>query len=154
MDTKLQILFTTDLFFRIYRRMSSFSESSIQPPAPVVKLLKDIDQWSFNVFELDELSGGNALRFMGYELLRTQGLISKLRVCLPIQSLDIQKDSALSIFNILLQTCWLLKIADLANFLTRYSHKSQLAFLRAYQLRSILKMCIINCNDNRYAMYG
>lgn len=60
--------------------MSSFSESSIQPPAPVVKLLKDIDQWSFNVFDLDEISGGNALRFMGYELLRTQGLISKLRV--------------------------------------------------------------------------
>jgi len=56
------------------------SESAVEPPTPVAKILKDVDQWSFNVFDLDEHSGGNSLRYMGYELIRSQGLISKLRV--------------------------------------------------------------------------
>ncbi|KAF6021717.1 PDE1C [Bugula neritina] len=66
---------------RLYRRMSSCgSESAVEPPTPVAKILKDVDQWSFNVFDLDEHSGGNSLRYMGYELIRSQGLISKLRI--------------------------------------------------------------------------
>lgn len=39
------------------------------------------------MFEFDELSGGNSLRYMGYELLRTQGLISKLRVSYELNTL-------------------------------------------------------------------
>lgn len=65
---------------RIYRRMSSFSEPVMQVPPAVVVSLRDIENWSFDIFELDERSDGNAMRYMGRELLRSQGIISKYRV--------------------------------------------------------------------------
>lgn len=60
--------------------MSSFNESSVQEPPAVLKMLKEVDQWNFPIFELDEISNGNALRHIGHCLIRTHGLISKLRV--------------------------------------------------------------------------
>ncbi|XP_067934399.1 dual specificity calcium/calmodulin-dependent 3',5'-cyclic nucleotide phosphodiesterase 1B-like isoform X2 [Watersipora subatra] len=65
---------------RLYRRMSSFSETSMQQPQAVAKILKDVHQWSFNIFELDEASSGNSLRYLGFELMKNQGLVSKLRI--------------------------------------------------------------------------
>ena len=70
----------TELSCRLYRRMSSFSDSAFQQSPGIIRILNDVDQWNFNIFELDEVSNGNALRHLGYQLIRSHGLISKLRV--------------------------------------------------------------------------
>jgi len=62
--------------------MSFADGNPINPPEAVNNLLKDIDTWEFDVFELNRLGENHALRYVGYELLRTTGLISKLRVSL------------------------------------------------------------------------
>lgn len=60
--------------------MSSFSEPVMQIPPAVATALREVDQWSFDVFELDEKCEGNAMRYLGHELLRNQGIINKYRV--------------------------------------------------------------------------
>jgi len=41
---------------------------------------QSIDDWSFDVFSVDAASEGNALKFVGYELLQKYDLISKFKV--------------------------------------------------------------------------
>jgi len=43
-------------------------------------MLQSIDEWSFDVFAINAASEGNALKFVGYELLQKYDLISKFKV--------------------------------------------------------------------------
>ena len=46
----------------------------------VMLMLQSIDEWSFDVFAVNAASEGNALKFVGYELLQKYDLISKFKV--------------------------------------------------------------------------
>ncbi|XP_070182458.1 dual specificity calcium/calmodulin-dependent 3',5'-cyclic nucleotide phosphodiesterase 1A-like [Littorina saxatilis] len=63
---------------RIYRRMSS--SAGLHVPPPVLLLLKNLDDWSFNVFSVNEASENHALKFVGYELLQKYDLITKFKI--------------------------------------------------------------------------
>ncbi|XP_013790427.1 calcium/calmodulin-dependent 3',5'-cyclic nucleotide phosphodiesterase 1A-like, partial [Limulus polyphemus] len=64
---------------RIFRRFSS--SSIIQPiPSSVVELLKDIDEWSFNVFTVSEVANGQVLRYVSLDILNRYGIINKFKV--------------------------------------------------------------------------
>ncbi|KAL8587572.1 hypothetical protein ACOMHN_000978 [Nucella lapillus] len=63
---------------RIYRRMSS--SAGLHVPPPVLLLLKNLDDWSFNVFAVNEASENHALKFVGYELLQKYDLITKFKI--------------------------------------------------------------------------
>ncbi|KAM6152562.1 dual specificity calcium/calmodulin-dependent 3',5'-cyclic nucleotide phosphodiesterase 1C isoform 2-T2 [Erethizon dorsatum] len=68
---------------RMYRRTSNMVGLSY-PPA-VIEALKDVDNWSFDVFSLNEASGDHALKFIFYELLTRYDLISRFKI--PISAL-------------------------------------------------------------------
>ncbi|PVD38072.1 hypothetical protein C0Q70_00683 [Pomacea canaliculata] len=63
---------------RIYRRMSS--SAGLHVPPHVLLLLKNLDDWSFNVFAVNDVSDGHALKFVGYELLQKYDLITKFKI--------------------------------------------------------------------------
>ncbi|KAG1681390.1 Calcium/calmodulin-dependent 3',5'-cyclic nucleotide phosphodiesterase 1 [Nymphon striatum] len=63
---------------RIYRRMSSSVGPQI--PANVVPLLKSMDNWSFDIFAVNDAANGHCLRYIGYELLNRYGLIHKFKM--------------------------------------------------------------------------
>ncbi|XP_035828763.1 calcium/calmodulin-dependent 3',5'-cyclic nucleotide phosphodiesterase 1A [Aplysia californica] len=63
---------------RIYRRMSS--SVGLHVPPHVLLLLKNLDDWSFNVFAVNEAADGHALKFVGYELLQKYDLITKFKI--------------------------------------------------------------------------
>ncbi|PAA92861.1 hypothetical protein BOX15_Mlig027833g1 [Macrostomum lignano] len=64
---------------RIYRRLSS--SSNINVPQNVLVLLKaGLDDWCFNIFELNEASDNHALKFVGFELLHKYDLINKFKI--------------------------------------------------------------------------
>lgn len=60
--------------------MSSFHDVPMKAPPAALSMLKDIDQWNFDIYDLNEKSEGNSLRCIGHQLLRSQGLIAKFRV--------------------------------------------------------------------------
>ncbi|XP_021093243.1 calcium/calmodulin-dependent 3',5'-cyclic nucleotide phosphodiesterase 1C isoform X2 [Heterocephalus glaber] len=68
---------------RMYRRTSNMVGLSY-PPA-VIEALKDVDNWSFDVFSLNDASGDHALKFIFYELLTRYDLISRFKI--PISAL-------------------------------------------------------------------
>lgn len=41
----------------------------MQFPTEVVKVLKHLDEWCFDVFALSDTSGGQPVKFLGYDLL-------------------------------------------------------------------------------------
>ncbi|XP_042898223.1 dual specificity calcium/calmodulin-dependent 3',5'-cyclic nucleotide phosphodiesterase 1A isoform X3 [Parasteatoda tepidariorum] len=63
---------------RIYRRLSS--SSNLQMPAQIAQLLKNSEDWSFDVFTLNSVAGGQCLRYMGHYLLNRFGLIQKFKI--------------------------------------------------------------------------
>ncbi|XP_046444587.1 calcium/calmodulin-dependent 3',5'-cyclic nucleotide phosphodiesterase 1-like isoform X8 [Daphnia pulex] len=63
---------------RIYRRMSS--SSFLQFPAEVARNLKLIDEWTFDVFALSDVSAGSPLRYLGIDLLNRYGVIHKFKI--------------------------------------------------------------------------
>lgn len=63
---------------RIYRRVTS--TALMQFPQDVVRVLKTLDEWSFDVFALNEAAGGAAIKYLGYELLNRYGMIHKFKV--------------------------------------------------------------------------
>jgi len=63
---------------RIYRRMSSSQLMAIPPD--IAKVLKGIDDWSFDTFHLNRVSKGAPLRYMGYELLTRHGCLHKYKI--------------------------------------------------------------------------
>jgi len=52
----------------------------------VTDTLQSIDEWSFDVFAVNAASEGNALKFVGYELLQKYDLISKFKVRTTIRA--------------------------------------------------------------------
>ncbi|CAG5126986.1 unnamed protein product, partial [Candidula unifasciata] len=63
---------------RIYRRMSS--SVGLHVPPHVLILLKNLDDWSFNVFAVNDAADGHGLKFVGYELLQKYDLITKFKI--------------------------------------------------------------------------
>ncbi|XP_058808063.1 dual specificity calcium/calmodulin-dependent 3',5'-cyclic nucleotide phosphodiesterase 1A-like isoform X7 [Phymastichus coffea] len=63
---------------RIYRRMAN--TSFLQFPPEVVKVLKTLDEWSFDVFSLNEAAQGMPVKYLGYDLLNRYGMIHKFKV--------------------------------------------------------------------------
>lgn len=62
---------------RIYRRMSA-STPFVTPE--VSNLLKSIDSWSFDCFEVNLVSGGQVLKSVAYELFNRYGLMYKFKI--------------------------------------------------------------------------
>ncbi|KAM3964744.1 LOW QUALITY PROTEIN: phosphodiesterase 1c [Aphomia sociella] len=63
---------------RIYRRVTS--TALMQFPQDVVRVLKTLDEWSFDVFALHDASSGAPVKYLGYELLNRYGMIHKFKV--------------------------------------------------------------------------
>ncbi|XP_077296026.1 dual specificity calcium/calmodulin-dependent 3',5'-cyclic nucleotide phosphodiesterase 1A-like isoform X8 [Arctopsyche grandis] len=63
---------------RIYRRVSS--SAMMQFPPDVVKVLKTLDDWSFDVFGLSEAANSQPVKYLGYDLLNRYGMIHKFKV--------------------------------------------------------------------------
>ncbi|KAL7041336.1 hypothetical protein ACKWTF_000731 [Chironomus riparius] len=63
---------------RIYRRVSS--TALMQFPPEVVKVLKHLDDWSFDVFALAESGNCQPVKYVGYDLLNRYGMIHKFKV--------------------------------------------------------------------------
>uniref|UniRef100_A0A5F8H8U2 Phosphodiesterase n=1 Tax=Monodelphis domestica TaxID=13616 RepID=A0A5F8H8U2_MONDO len=68
---------------RMYRRTSSMA-GLIYPPA-VIAALKNIDEWSFDVFALNDASGEHSLKFMMYELFTRYDFFNRFKI--PVSSL-------------------------------------------------------------------
>nr|XP_046919951.1 calcium/calmodulin-dependent 3',5'-cyclic nucleotide phosphodiesterase 1-like [Dermatophagoides farinae] len=69
---------------RIYRRL--FSATTIQIAPEVSNFLKGTDEWSFDVFSLNQLQQGKVLRNLATDLLNRYGLIHKFKI--PTSNLD------------------------------------------------------------------
>uniref|UniRef100_A0A1B0DP25 Phosphodiesterase n=1 Tax=Phlebotomus papatasi TaxID=29031 RepID=A0A1B0DP25_PHLPP len=63
---------------RIYRRVSN--SALMQFPPEVVKVLKTLDDWSFDVFALAEAGNSQPVKYLGYDLLNRYGMIHKFKV--------------------------------------------------------------------------
>ncbi|OQV21294.1 Calcium/calmodulin-dependent 3',5'-cyclic nucleotide phosphodiesterase 1C [Hypsibius exemplaris] len=63
---------------RIYRRMSSSQVLHIPPK--IVLQLRSIDEWTFDVFALNEASNGQALRYVANEVLTRYDLLTKYKI--------------------------------------------------------------------------
>lgn len=63
---------------RIYRRLSS--STGLHVPPHVLLLLKNLDDWSFDVFAVNEAADNHSLKFVGYELLQKYDLIAKYKI--------------------------------------------------------------------------
>lgn len=63
---------------RIYRRVSS--TAMLQFPPDVVKVLKTLDDWSFDQFALAAATNGQPIKYLGYDLLNRYGIIHKFKV--------------------------------------------------------------------------
>ncbi|KAJ8012951.1 hypothetical protein DPEC_G00048220 [Dallia pectoralis] len=68
---------------RMYRRTSNMAGLTYPPSA--ITALKDVDNWSFDVFALHKASSEHALKFLVYELLTRYDLINRFRI--PVSSL-------------------------------------------------------------------
>ncbi|KAK7494488.1 hypothetical protein BaRGS_00014380, partial [Batillaria attramentaria] len=56
------------------------SSAGLHVPPHVLLLLKNLDDWSFNVFAVNDASEGHALKYVGYELLQKYDLITKFKI--------------------------------------------------------------------------
>nr|KAF7416905.1 hypothetical protein H0235_011436 [Vespula pensylvanica] len=63
---------------RIYRRVTN--TALMQFPPDVVKVLKTLDDWSFDVFSLNEAAVGAPVKYIGYDLLNRYGMLHKFKV--------------------------------------------------------------------------
>ncbi|KAK3083428.1 hypothetical protein FSP39_022327 [Pinctada imbricata] len=63
---------------RMYRRLSS--SAGLHVPPHVLLLLKNLDDWSFDVFEVNKAGDGHSLKYVGYELLQKYDLITKYKI--------------------------------------------------------------------------
>uniref|UniRef100_A0AAX7U8L4 Phosphodiesterase n=1 Tax=Astatotilapia calliptera TaxID=8154 RepID=A0AAX7U8L4_ASTCA len=68
---------------RMYRRTSNMAGLTYPPTA--LTALKEVDQWSFDVFAFHEATGEHALKFLVYDLLTRYDLINRFRI--PVQAL-------------------------------------------------------------------
>ncbi|XP_071448925.1 dual specificity calcium/calmodulin-dependent 3',5'-cyclic nucleotide phosphodiesterase 1A-like isoform X2 [Hetaerina americana] len=66
---------------RMYRRvLAAGGPLSMQFPPAVVRVLKTLDEWSFDVFALGEAANNTPVKFLGYDLLNRYGIIHKFKV--------------------------------------------------------------------------
>ncbi|KDR18814.1 Calcium/calmodulin-dependent 3',5'-cyclic nucleotide phosphodiesterase 1C, partial [Zootermopsis nevadensis] len=63
---------------RIYRRVSN--TALMQFPSDVVRVLKTLDEWSFDVFALNDAASSQPVKYLGYDLLNRYGMIHKFKV--------------------------------------------------------------------------
>lgn len=63
---------------RIYRRLSS--STGLHVPPHVLLLLKHLDDWSFDVFSVNDAADNHSLKFVGYELLQKYDIIAKYKI--------------------------------------------------------------------------
>ncbi|KAM3607868.1 uncharacterized protein V6R79_015447 [Siganus canaliculatus] len=68
---------------RMYRRTSNMAGLTYPPMA--LTALKDVDQWSFDVFSFHKATGEHALKFLVYDLLTSYDLVARFRI--PLQAL-------------------------------------------------------------------
>uniref|UniRef100_A0A1A8FLI8 Phosphodiesterase n=1 Tax=Nothobranchius korthausae TaxID=1143690 RepID=A0A1A8FLI8_9TELE len=68
---------------RMYRRTSNMAGLNYPPTA--LAALKEVDQWSFDVFAFHEATGEHALKFLVYDLLTRYDLVNRFRI--PVQAL-------------------------------------------------------------------
>ncbi|XP_040004609.1 calcium/calmodulin-dependent 3',5'-cyclic nucleotide phosphodiesterase 1A [Xiphias gladius] len=68
---------------RMYRRTSNMAGLTYPPTA--LTALKEVDQWSFDVFSFHEATADHALKFLVYDLLTRYDLINRFRI--PVQAL-------------------------------------------------------------------
>ncbi|KAK5609294.1 Calcium/calmodulin-dependent 3',5'-cyclic nucleotide phosphodiesterase 1A [Crenichthys baileyi] len=68
---------------RMYRRTSNMAGLTYPPTA--LTALKEVDQWSFDVFAFHGATGEHALKFLVYDLLTRYDLINRFRI--PLQAL-------------------------------------------------------------------
>ena len=47
---------------------------------PPVGVFQNLDDWTFDVFALNQIGEGHALKYVGYELLQRYDLINKFKV--------------------------------------------------------------------------
>ncbi|KAF0028414.1 hypothetical protein F2P81_019501 [Scophthalmus maximus] len=73
---------------RMYRRNSNMAGFSYPPN--VITVLKRVDTWSFDVFELNDASGDHALKFVLYEILTRYDLINRFKVPVPALMLFVE----------------------------------------------------------------
>ncbi|XP_038049032.1 calcium/calmodulin-dependent 3',5'-cyclic nucleotide phosphodiesterase 1A-like isoform X2 [Patiria miniata] len=75
----------TGLFIdRMFRRTSGLLATAFPPK--VMELFKNLDEWSFDIFALNEDSDGHALKCTAYELFTRYDLIAKFKI--PVQNLN------------------------------------------------------------------
>ncbi len=58
--------------------MSSSLESNV--PTTISRHLKTINDWNFEVFQMNESSDGQALRYLGFELMQKFNILNKYKV--------------------------------------------------------------------------
>ncbi|XP_040912667.1 calcium/calmodulin-dependent 3',5'-cyclic nucleotide phosphodiesterase 1A [Toxotes jaculatrix] len=68
---------------RMYRRTSNMAGLTYPPTA--LTALKEVDQWSFDVFSFHVATGDHALKFLVYDLLTRYDLVNRFRI--PVQAL-------------------------------------------------------------------
>ncbi|XP_035661300.1 calcium/calmodulin-dependent 3',5'-cyclic nucleotide phosphodiesterase 1C-like [Branchiostoma floridae] len=65
---------------RVDRLCRKLSGSGVNYPPGVVNLLKNLDDWSFDVFAVNVASNSQALRYVAYEVLKTYDLLVKFKI--------------------------------------------------------------------------
>ncbi|CAH1249539.1 PDE1C [Branchiostoma lanceolatum] len=65
---------------RVDRLCRKLSGSGVNYPPGVVNLLKNLDDWSFDVFSVNVASNSQALRYVAYEVLKTYDLLVKFKI--------------------------------------------------------------------------
>ena len=69
----------------IYRRNTSMSPDHHKaPPDEVAAALKHIDQWEFDIWELNHISENRSLRYVGFDVIQREELIQKLKVIICV----------------------------------------------------------------------
>ena len=62
---------------RIYRRTQAIMAPIPQEYQP---FLRQVNNWNFNSFELDEITNGHALKYIGFELFNRYGFLERFKV--------------------------------------------------------------------------
>eukprot|EP00102_Acyrthosiphon_pisum_P024648 XP_016661858.1 PREDICTED: calcium/calmodulin-dependent 3',5'-cyclic nucleotide phosphodiesterase 1C isoform X3 [Acyrthosiphon pisum] len=63
---------------RMYRRVINAPMMTFPPD--VIEVLKDINDWSFDVYKLNNYGNGQPLKYLGYDLLNRYGIFQKFKV--------------------------------------------------------------------------
>ncbi|XP_025190950.1 calcium/calmodulin-dependent 3',5'-cyclic nucleotide phosphodiesterase 1-like isoform X2 [Melanaphis sacchari] len=63
---------------RMYRRVINAPMMTF--PSDVIEVLKDLNDWSFDVYKLDNYGNGQPIKYLGYDLLNRYGIFQKFKV--------------------------------------------------------------------------